>query len=79
MDQLNKGNEMEFKLEDAIQALHSVCRQYKGTADDHDYLKFVINEIYKRLKPSDINPSTFDHTADRIKPYPVSVPNDPEG
>lgn len=50
MDQLNKGNKMEFKLEDAIQALHSVCRQYKGTADDHDYLKFVINEIYKRLK-----------------------------
>lgn len=41
---------MEFKLEDAIQALHSVCRQYKGTADDHDYLKFCINEIYKRLK-----------------------------
>ena len=51
MDQLNKGNEMEFKLEDAIQALFQVCRQFKGTADDHDYLKFCINEIYKRLKP----------------------------
>lgn len=50
MDQLNKGNEMEFKLDDAIQALFQVCRQFKGTADDHDYLKFVINEIYKRLK-----------------------------
>jgi hypothetical protein len=74
MDQLNKGNEMEFKLEDAIQALHSVCRQFKGTADDHDYLKFCINEIYKRLKPSDSAPSPVD-PKDHIKPYPVPVPN----
>lgn len=74
MDQLNKGNEMEFKLDDAIQALFQVCRQFKGTADDHDYLKFCINEIYKRLKPSDsVDPK------DHIKPYPVPVPNDSEG
>jgi hypothetical protein len=56
---------MEFKLEDAIQALHAVCRQYKGTADDHDYLKFCINEIYKRLKP--------------VEPHLKPVPNDSEG
>jgi hypothetical protein len=69
MDQLNKGNEMEFKLDDAIQALHSVCRQFKGTADDHDYLKFVINEIYKRLKPEE------SKKGPDLKP----VPNDSEG
>lgn len=56
---------MEFKLEDAIQALHSVCRQFKGTADDHEYLKFCINEIYKRLS---------DKKAPDLKPVP-----DPEG
>jgi hypothetical protein len=33
---------MEFNLDQAIQALHTVCRQYKGTADDHDYLKSVL-------------------------------------
>lgn len=42
---------MEFHLDQAIQCLHGVCRQYKGTADDHEYLKFILNEIYKRLKP----------------------------
>lgn len=59
---------MEFKLEDAIQALFQVCRQYKGTADDHDYLKFVINHIYKAMKGEP-----------QAKPDLKPVPNDSEG
>lgn len=61
---------MKFDLDQAIQALHAVCRQYKGTADDHDYLKFCLNEIYQKLKPVEEPKKGPD-----LKP----VPNDTQG
>lgn len=60
---------MEFNLDHAMSALQNVCRQYKGTADDHDYLKFVLNQIYQKLKPVETKKSPD------LKP----VKNDPEG
>jgi hypothetical protein len=41
---------MKFELDQAMTALQSVCRQYKGTADEHEYLKFVLNHIYHAMK-----------------------------
>jgi predicted metal-dependent hydrolase len=56
---------MEFNLDQAIQALHTVCRQYKGTADDHEYLKSILNEIYKKLK---VEPK--EEKKDHLRPVP---------
>jgi hypothetical protein len=41
---------MQFNLEEAMQNLLTVCREFKGTAAQHEYLKFCLDEIYKRLK-----------------------------
>ena len=56
---------MKFDLDQAMTALQSVCRQYKGTADEHEYLKFLLSEMYQRLKTEE--------------PHLKSVPNDSEG
>ncbi|MEY2859109.1 MAG: hypothetical protein RLZZ74_3422 [Cyanobacteriota bacterium] len=58
---------MKFDLDQAMTALQSVCRQYKGTADEHEYLKVVLNQIYQIAKG--------EHSPN-LKP--VMVP-DPEG
>jgi hypothetical protein len=60
---------MKFELDQAMTALQSVCRQYKGTADEHEYLKFVLTHVYQTLKDA----------APKSRPTPVPVPNDSEG
>jgi hypothetical protein len=65
----DKGNKiMKFDLDQAMTALQSVCRQYKGTADEHEYLKFVLNHLYQSLKPEP-SAKPFD-PKDHIKPVP---------
>jgi hypothetical protein len=59
---------MKFELDQAMTALQSVCRQYKGTADEHEYLRFVLTSIYQIAKG--------EHSP---KPDLKPVPNDSEG
>jgi hypothetical protein len=61
---------MQFNLEEAMQNLLTVCREFKGTAAQHEYLKFCLDEIYKKLKPEPQEKKPFD-PKDHIKPVPV--------
>jgi hypothetical protein len=58
---------MKFNLEEAMKNLLAVCREFKGTAGDHEYLKFCLDEIYKRLMDQKDEPASFD-PKDHIRP-----------
>lgn len=41
---------MEFKLDEVIANVGGACREFRGTAEQHDYLKWALNTMYEKLK-----------------------------
>jgi hypothetical protein len=42
--------QFKFDIPEAMNVLRTVCGKYLGTAQDHAYLQFVLNEIQNRLE-----------------------------
>ena len=41
---------MEFNLDEMMDNLATVCRSYKGTAEEHEYLSEVMKILRQKLK-----------------------------
>ena len=42
--------QFKFDISEAMNVLRTVCGKYLGTATDHAYLQFVLDEIQSRLE-----------------------------